>query len=239
MSFGMLYKRPFDDHYNPFVYVETYPDGSIVEEPWDKGLNHRVTFNSLDISYLKKETGQFIRDYHAIDTEFNLYITESRLIIQLKTLKSKLKFRGSLIDLGIDAAFNKYENKKVENLQIIGQIRYEWLFQIMYCQKSSWKNRDRLRFCYYDSDKTKWVVTITFENDMDVRFLANEILHMSCRYKELSQNVKNEKMIAFINKFKKDEIQPSSDTNKYSFVSFPNAKTACNGKNERPIISRY
>ena len=232
----MLYKRPYDDHKNPFIYVETRFDGSIIEEPWDKGLDHHVTFSDLDITCRKKGSSKSEFIYRAIDTVFHLYMTNSRLIFQLDSLKQDLKFKGSLIDLGIDALFKKHDDKMVENLQMIGQLRYEWLKEIMYFQKCSWKDKNMLRFCYYDSDVTYWQITAKFEHDMDVKFLANEVLHMACMYKEAMRNEKKESLISFINRYKTDEIPPAANPQKqFAAIAFPSSKTACSGKDERPI----
>ena len=239
MRFQTLYKRPYNDHENPFIYVETNPDGSIVEEPWDHGLDRRVTFTAIDIEYRKKGDSKPQLNYRAFDREFSLYVTDSRLILMLKSLKEDLKFNGSLIDLGIDALFKKYEDKQVEGQQIIGQLRYEWLIHIMYFQKTGWKNNNMLKFCYFDSDLTFWKITITFKNDMDVAFLANEILHLSCIYKEYSCDQKSDKLSAFLARNKTGIIPPADDPrNQFASIAFPSAKTACNGQDERPVINR-
>ena len=240
MNYQMLYKRQYNDHENPFIYVETFPNGAIVEEPWDNGLNRRVTFTGIDIQYRKKGENKSHTHYHVSDHEYSLYVTDSRLIFKLNSMKTELKFNGSLINLGIDALFKKYEDKQVEGLQIIGQLRYEWLGEVMYYQKINWKYDNKLRFTYFDSNVTKWTITITFANDMDVRFLANEILHLACRYKEQTRFEKDQKLSSFISAYKTDMIPPAADPKKqFASIAFPNTRTACSGKDERPLTDRY
>lgn len=125
MSYEMIYKRPYNDHEDPFVYVETDAAGNIIEEPWDKGLEHRVTVNQIKIEYLKKKASAFCTDAFGLDDLFVFYMTDSRLILQKQSLKNKVRFEGSLIEYGVDSIFKSFENKKKEGLQLIGQIRYE------------------------------------------------------------------------------------------------------------------
>ena len=80
----------------------------------------------------------------------------------------------------------------------------------------------------------------TFKNDMDVAFLANEILHLSCIYKEYSCDQKSDKLSAFLARNKTGIIPPADDPrNQFASIAFPSAKTACNGQDERPIINNH
>ena len=237
MAYGLLFKRHFDDHENPFVYVETDAHGDIIAEPWDNGLSHRVTFTGISISYRLKGESKFKQSYLVNDEKYDLYITDSRLIFKLQSLKKELKFKGSLIDYGVDALFKKSEDKAVEGLGVLGHLRYEWVANIMYFEKTGWKDNNMLRFTYYDRDKTLWQVTVTFPNDMDVRFLANEILHMACRYREQSTCEKNEKLQQFLEKYKTENITPATEPKgNFSSVAFPNVTMAGYGENERPVV---
>ena len=233
MSYKLLYQRPYDDHEDPFMYVETDMYGNIIEEPEDNGLEHRVTFEKFNISYLLKGDEKD-KCYYNADSKFSLYVTESRLIFKLKSLKSETTFNGSLIDMGIEAIFDK-----VEGQQNIGQLRYEWLIGVMYFEKKKWSDRDMLRFIYYDRNNTRYQITISFEYEMDVRFIANEILHMACRYKETTRNEKSEELIATIEKYKTEEIPPADDPlSSFSAVYFPTAKAACCGRDDRPVLKK-
>ena len=237
MGYSLLFKRSFGDNENPFVYVQTDAMGNIVAEPWDNGLEHRVTFTGISVMYKPKGQGKFTQSYLVNDEKYDLYVTESRLIFKLQSLKKKLKFKGSLVDYAVDAMFKKAEDKAVEGLGILGHLRYEWIASIMYFEKTGWKNNNMLRFTYYDRDSTLWQVTVTFPNDMDVRFLANEILHMACRYREKTICEKDEKLQTFIAKYKTEDILPAADPrNNFSFATFPNVKMAAFGAKERPEI---
>lgn len=233
----MFFKRPFGDNERPFVYVETDAQGNIVPEPWDGGLDHHVSFKDLNIYCKPKDQNKFTARYISVDKRIDLYVTDSRLIFQHEPLIQKLKFNGSFIDYGVDALFKKSEDKELEGLGIIGHIRYEWLAQVMYFEKYNWKTRNKLRFVYYDNESAVWQVTATFENDMDVRFLANEILHSACRYRERTTDEKRDALKAFIEKYKTADIPPAADPkNQFSYVSFPSVKLACFGENNRPPL---
>ena len=237
MGYSLLFKRQFGDHENPFAYVETDESGNIIPEPWDHGLDRRVTFTGISITYRLNGESKFKQSYIARDSKYDLYVTDSRLIFKLKSLKKELKFKGSLIDYGIDALFKKFEDKAVEGLGVLGHLRYEWIVGIMYFEKTGWKDNNMLRFTYYDRDSTLWQVTVTFPNDMDVRFLANEILHLSCCYREKTTCEKNEKLKQFIEKYKTDDISPAADPKaNFSSIAFPSVKMAGYGENERPTI---
>ena len=233
----MLFKRKFDDHEDPFVYVETDANGNIIAEPWDNGLSHRMTFTGISIEYKIKGSSDYKQHYLVNDGKYDLYVTDSRLIFKLQSLKTELKFNGSLISYGIDALFKRSEDKAVEGLGILGHIRYEWVAEIMYFEKSSWKNNNMLRFMYYDREKTLWKVTITFSNDMDVKFLANEILHLACKYREKTTYEQRESTSEFIKKYKTEEIPMSADPkNNFSAIEFPSIILAAGGANNRPPL---
>ena len=234
MSFSLIYERPFGDKEMPFVFPETDASGNVVAEPLDNGLSHRITITELTVSQKKKGATKFEVGYWVRGKECDFYVTEARLIFKLQSLKKDLKFTGSVVDYGVEALFKKFEDKKYEGKNHIGHIRYEWLYKIMYFEKYG-RNNNMLRFVYFDDEMTSWQVQITFANDMDVRFIANEILHMACKYRARTKSQKDEEMLQFIEKYKNDDIPRAADpTNNFSSISFPTALKACYGKNDRP-----
>lgn len=236
MSFNLMYERPVGDKEKPFAFPMTDINGQIIEEPWDNGLDHRITFRDIVIASKEKNANRFQDVYWRRNTDCDLYITESRLIFQVRSLKKDLKFKGSLIDYGVDALFKKYEDKKVEGKTEVGQLRYEWLSAVMYFEKNG-KYDNMLRFFYEDDIETRWQVTLSFKNDLDVRFLANEVLHMACRYREKTKTKKSERTQQFIEKYKTQNIPPAQDTRaSFSGVSFPSFMLACYGKDDRPEL---
>lgn len=106
----------------------------------------------------------------------------------------------------------------------------------MYFEKTGWKNDNMLRFLYYDRNETLWRVTLGFKHDMDVRFLANEILHMACRYKLQTRYEKSEKLLQFLRRYETDNIPHDDTPDHFSVITFPSVRTACSGRDERPEL---
>lgn len=228
MSYHLIYTRSGDYHANPFLYVEMDSRGEIIEEPWDNGLNRHVSFDELSI----KCNGQM--DLWLKDAPCDLYVTDSRLIFRRRSMKRKIKFDGSLIDYGVDALFKKFDDKKVEGLIQIGHLRYEWLFSVGYIEKLNWSGYNRLYFRYIDQGKP-WDVLITFKGNMDVKFLANEIVHTACRYRERMTDEKTESLRCFLDKYKTATIPSAQDPKKnLSIIEFPHVFGAGGGEEYRP-----
>ena len=230
MSYSLIYTRSYDDHANPFLYVEMDQKGEIIEEPWDNGLNRHVSFEELNLTCSGKT------ELWYKDAPCDLYVTDSRLIFRRRSMKRNLKFNGSLVDYGVDAMFKKSADKKVDGLIQIGHLRYEWLFSIGYIEKLTWSGYNRLYFRYLDQGKP-WDVLITFKGNMDVRFLANEILHSACRYRERMTDDKGEAVLRFLEQYKTDTIPSAQDPKKnLSTIQFPHVFGAGGGEQYRPPL---
>ena len=232
MSFQLMYRRPFGDREQPFMYVATNENGEVAEEPWDNGLENRVLFRSMEVSCKKADEKNYRTAYKVSNEDFDLYITESRLIFKYILPETDKKTKGSFMG----NLFRSIDNQLADGQNILGQIRYEWLMDIMYLEKSGWMSGNMLRFTYVDSDRTVWMANIEVENDTDVKRLANDILHKACRYKEATKSRKNDELISFLKKYKTAEITPVKGRNKFSVISFPAVMMACTGEDKRPDL---
>ena len=229
-----MYRRPFGDREEPFMYVSTDENGDVLEEPWDKGLENRVPFLAMEVSCKKADEKNYKSAYKVSNEDFELYITASRLIFKYILPESDKK-KGSFME----SLFRSIDSQLADGQNILGQIRYEWLMDIMYLEKTGWMGDNMLRFTYVDSDRTVWMVNIEVDKDTDVKLLANDILHKACRYKEATKSRKNDELISFLKMYKTAEITPVKGRNKFSVISFPAVMMACTGEDKRPDLTEY
>ncbi len=235
MSYILMYKCRMGDEKDSFIYLTTDYDGNVIPERFDNGLNHRVTIDKMTAQYRIKGSKEYKTEYQYLDDKIDFYITESRLIFKVQSLKRKVKFQGSFVDMGVSAVFAKQRNKKVDGYFVGGQIRYEWLKSIMYMEKDGFGDSDKLRFSYVDNDEISWLITVSFPGPMDVKFIANEILHMSCRYRLKMTDEKKEEEVKYLEKYLTEEITPSQDPkNEFSLFSYKGYYLAPAGSAYRP-----
>ncbi len=233
MGYQMMYRRPFGDREKPFMYVATDENGNVAAEPWDNGLENKVLFRSMEVWCKKEDDKNYKSAYKVSNEDFNLYLTESRLIFKYILPETDKKAKSSFME----SLFRSIDSQLADGQNILGQIRYEWLMDIMYLEKTGWMSGNMLRFTYVDSDRAVWMVNIEVENDTDVKLLANDILHKACRYKEATKSRKNDELIRFLAKYKTAEITPVKGRNKFSVISFPAVMMACTGEDKRPDLT--
>jgi hypothetical protein len=220
---------------NQYMYPLTDLEGRIVPEKWDNGMQNSVTATSYSEKFMAEGVSELIeRQYHR-KLRMDTYITDSRVTF------SCTNYNRDGLDIwllfGIPQLIWRAASRRGKVLA--GHIRYEWISEIYYSNKTGILSDETVRLCYEDSDSTIWAVDITLNKNIDSAFIANNILQRACRYRLAMQDEKSPELMEFLTTYSKGgEIPPSNDSKKQmSGVLFPNYYLAPTGENKRPILT--
>lgn len=240
MSFLCVQIRPFGKATNEFSYVSTTEEGQLIEENLDLGLDNYVPARKI---MLKKYNSQ-IKSWNLIaeiedKLPVDVYITASRLVVLCKKYDKGGTWYGapisSLIMTGIERAVASAKRK---NKILTGQVRYEWIEQILYSRKLKWSENETLCLHYRDTEKNLYRFIIWFNKDIDSSFIANEILHKACKYRLAMIDDKDDNELKFFKKYMYDDIKYDDDPKMMSSIRFPSKYYAPMGEKYRPTVQQ-
>lgn len=206
-----------------FYYVGTDNDGNIIEDDLDNGLEHKVVGKEIKISFIKNEGGNIKEVLDLKDVEIEMIVTDCRVIFRCDKFVKGDRWIGGIsasILNGIERVTEHYKNKgKI----LAGHIRYDWLGHIAYILKkknSLFDNSyNKIKICFIDYLKNTVCFEVYFDMNINTEFIANEILHKTCKYRLMMQDEKKEEFTEFLKNFSENKIIENIDKTKYSSIS--------------------
>ena len=243
MAFNAMYIKKSGDQSQPFAYAGSDETGQLAVEMPDGGSGRVASLKANSFTVRRKADGAtaYADVMSAGNVKLEVYVTDSRVAFRCKKYKKGRAWYGTgagalvagiaMLLSAIIAAVSR------SGKLLLGQVRYEWISQIQYSRKVSWKTANSVRLCYTDTEKNSWIIGLTFKKDVDTAALANDILHRACRYRLATQEEKSETALAFFNQnAQSGVIPPSPNPKNYASVTFPTYYTAPGGEAKRPAV---
>ena len=218
----------------PYKYAGTDENGNTIEDEFDNGLNHRVMAKAIYIHQARAGESKLSTIAYYREINLEMTITDCRIIYRCDKYDKGSQWSGGLTALALNAVERAVANKKTAGKVLLGHIRYEWIKEILYREKSGFLNDSSIRIVYVDLDKNTYVIETIFNKDTDIKFVANEILHSASKYRLTTNDEKNEKELLFLEKYSNEKIPEDPNPKEFSNIRFPYFYNAPSGKNIRP-----
>ncbi len=239
-EFKAIVLQKIGDSSKPYAYAGTDENGNLIEDPLDHGLNHRVTAKRIDFYRKRPSDEKYLLTASLKDIEVEMTVTDCRVIYRCDDYdKGDGKWSGGLTAVALNAYEKSKGRKRSAGKTLLGHIRYEWIREILYTEYRSQRLLEsdlyELGLIYMDKQKNLYIVEVSFGRGMETSFLANEILHKTCRYRLNMQDEKDETEQAFLSKYLTGSISQNSDPKDYSSIRIPASYYGSYGSANRPV----
>ena len=216
------------DKENPYVFAGTETNGKLISDVFDHGINHQCVTQSISIQRRRKDEKSFTRILNLNGVSARFIYTDCRLVYRCDEYDLGPYWYRSPMSIVMNLKEEHKAKKRMAGKLLLGHIRYEWIKEIAYVDRS-------IRVVYRDMEDTTYFIETSFDQSVDTSQLANDILHRACRYLLALTDQKDEEEYTFYTTYC-EEVIPPIPGKELSRILFPTSYMAPYGKEYRPLI---
>jgi hypothetical protein len=235
MGFQAIYIRDIGTVDEPVAYAGVDDSGNLVMEEGDGKFD---TFMVENIELCSKAPKETVCKFEELDA--CLYVTDSRVVLRCDRYDKGGGWMGlggsGLIVAGIANAVSKSRAKqRSAGTVLLGQIRYEWLQNILAFSKKGILGFEALTLQYKDVEGMEWSVDLMLpKKSSDAKAIAREIVRRAIMYKLSMPDIKSQGARDYYNELQIKGLSPAGDSSEH--VIFPTFCLAPTIENERDIV---
>lgn len=211
-----------------YVFAGTENDGKLIADVFDHGTSQQCVARMISIQRRRKNENAFTEILKISGVEVRVIYTDCRVVFRCDKYDVGSTWSRAPMAFYMNHRSQKAAKKRMAGKVLLGHIRYEWLKEIAYIDRS-------IRFVYRDMEDTTYFVETVFDQNIDTSAVSNEILHRACRFLLSFRDEKDDTEICFLNKFSVEPIIHTPEKG-FSIVAFPSSYLAPDGKAYRPLI---
>lgn len=214
---------------DPYLYPNIDQNKNMVPEQMD-GQIYEFKLKYFTLSRMMEGESSFKKYCEDYSGDNYLYVTNSRVaVINRKYNKNDgggwigTGGVGFLVAETINIAGSAIRAGQRSGKALIGHLRYEWIYKIIYRKKTGALSDEIVEFYYEDINHSRWALTLCVKPSVvQADVLANDVLHKLCWYTSQINDEKSAKSTEFINKYlKPNEVIPFNPSEAKGAIKIP------------------
>lgn len=155
---------------------------------WSVGEGTPRTFTASGLTVYRHQVGPANRILRVRDISLNVYVTCQRLVAVCRHYDKGGGWVGGAGAMVVANAVSRARATiRSHGKFLVAQVRWPWLVDVLYAEKTDWKTANQLRISSLDESGRLVIADLTLPKDVDSRAVARAVLAVACADRRIAE----------------------------------------------------